>query len=49
MTAGGFRLHILLWLWLVLALALSTLELWPAVLPGYAELFLNSALFRFLC
>lgn len=47
MTAGGFRLHILLWF--VLALALSTLELWPAILPGYAELFLNSALFRFLC
>lgn len=47
MTAGGFRLHILLWL--VLALALSTLEFWPAVLPGYADLFLNSALLRFLC
>ena len=47
MTAGGFRLHILLWL--VLALALSTLELWPAVLPGYADFFLNSALISFLC
>ena len=47
MTAGGFRLHILLWF--VLALALSTLEFWPAVLPGYADFFLNSALISFLC
>ena len=47
MTADSVELHILMWL--ALALAILTIGLLPAVLPSYAELFLNSALFQFLC
>lgn len=47
MTFDHVELHILLWL--ALALAILAIGFLPVVLPGYAELFLNAALFQFLC
>ena len=47
MTADGVKLQTLFWL--ALALIILTIRFSPAILPSYVELFLNSALFQFLC